>query len=501
MDQTFPSLQTLEFRRQFLIGPKAFKPTSQWKCIQLDHGLLLSAHPDLLLSVISDHNSRIVLIGNVVDPLNPKRSHSDIAESLIIDSNDIWAVAENSYPLAGRWVTVYQNKEGTFLFSDPCGFRQVFYTSINDEMWCGSQPEIIKAFIPLALRNDDDLYQFLRSRNHVINESVWLGEQTIYEKCRLLMPNHYLDVNQGKPFRFYPKKPLPSMDVPEIVRSSAFILQGIIEGVTAQNEVLQALTAGLDSRILLAASKMYSNQIEYFVDRQGVLSNQHRDVWVPKALARKLKIKFSVKNSNFDPPGWFVSLLSKNVTNARVLPKTRPIYTDFTNGETRLHINGNGSEICRNWYDQYCLDEKNKIDVNRLPGIHGFIDHPYVKKIVDTWKENVYILGGRDRNILDLLYWELRLGVWGAQHPAEEDLATEEFSPFNCRLLIDILLSAPRNLRSAPKYQLHRMLIEAMWPETLSLPINPFAKRPGIPQWKRKLRSIIPSSILRFIGK
>lgn len=491
----------LQFRRQFLLGPVEYKPNEQWNCFPIKHNLFLSAHPDLQVSIKSHKESLVILIGLAIDSRFPLRTLNDITSSISNNSKTIREVIDQTYSLAGRWLVIFQDHQGTYLFTDPYGFRQVFYHSNNKGKWCGSQPEIIKAATSLSWRSDEDLFYFLKSKNHVNNESVWIGNQTIYENCYHLLPNHYLDVNHGKQIRFYPEIPLPVMDTSSIIERATSILQGIFEGIVSQQPVSQALTAGWDSRLLLAASKNYSNNIEYFIDRQGILSNHHPDVWVTKLLAKKLNINFSVKNSNIIPPGWFISLLSQNVTGARILPKIYPIYTSLISGDNRVSINGNGNETCRNWYDQYCIDDYLKIDNDRLPGIHGFINQPYVTKIINEWKDDYYSSKVNDRNVLDMLYWEQRLGNWGAQFPAEKDIAVEEFSPFNCRLLIDILLSSPRHLRAAPKYELYKQLILAMWPETLSLPINPLRKRPGDPLWKRKLRPYLPLPIRKLMRK
>lgn len=493
---SFPPLSQLLFRRQYLLGPRAIKPSDQWQAFYLDQGLCLSTHPDLNVCVKSQNGKRLAILGTVIDALHPSSNLSEISSKILDQSSTIWEVLDLTYSFAGRWLVIFQNLEKTYLFSDPCGFRQVFYTTAGEEIWCGSQPEIIKSVYPLTWRTESDVLDFLTSRNHVANESVWLGDRTIYNECYHLLPNHYLDLANCKAVRFYPKHPLTKLSTNSIVELSSTILDGIYEGVIQQYSVRQALTAGWDSRVLLAASIKHSRDIEYYVDRQGILSKHHRDIVVAKKLANKLDLNFSVVNSDLNPPGWFISIQSQNVTGSRILPKTRPIYASLSRGDTRIELNGNGGEICRNWYDQYSINDNLQVDNNRLPGIHGFIDTQYVNTIVNAWKNDVLAVDISDRNVLDLLYWEQRLGNWGALYPAEKDIAAEEFSPFNCRLFIDTLFSSERQLRSAPDYRIFRLLIGAMCPKALDVPINPLAKRPGTPLWRRKARSILPSSVL-----
>lgn len=490
-------LQNLLFRRQFLLGPLAFKPTESWNTLALDHSLVLSTHPELSVSSETLGEISVTIIGFAVDPFHPQKNLSDITQTICSSSRSIAEAIASTRALAGRWVVIFQDRKNTYLFSDPFGFRQVFYYSNGRDIWCGSQPEIIKSVETLLFDADEDLLNFLLSENIVRTESAWIGEKTIYERTYHLIPNHYLDINRLTQIRFYPSKPQGEANLSSVVELSSSILQGIFDAVTRQKKVFQALTAGWDSRVLLAASRKFSKKIQYFVDRQGVLSNSHPDIWVPKKLAHKLGINLIVKNSKVNPPGWFVSILSNNVTGARVLPKTRAIYAHFKNGERRLRINGNGSETCRNFFDKYGCIDRSEITSSLLAELIGYKNIAYVERELSKWKEE---LDYYNVDILDMLYWEQRLGNWGAQYPAEQDIALEEFSPFNCRLLIDTLLSAPKYQRIAPKYLLYKELIQSMWPDALSYPINPNAKS-YIREFKRRVRLVVPESVTGMLNR
>ncbi|MCZ7551706.1 MAG: hypothetical protein M5U05_03830 [Anaerolineales bacterium] len=466
-------INKLKFRRQFLLGPKEFKPTEDWNSLQINHNLIVSIHPELkTTSTISDKKS-VIIIGNIVDPLNPHLSISEIVNNIIANGACIEDVIQGTYALTGRWLLIYQDENDTGIFTDPCGFRTAYYVFSDDGFWCGSQPEIINSAKSLEVDDEILLNSFRFSTDRARNESAWIGNRTIYRNCFHLMPNHYLKVSQVKQVRFYPIEKLPKINYSTIIDLTSTILQGTLEAIAGKQKVLQALTAGWDSRVLLAASRNYSNNIEYFIDRKGMLPEEHQDVWVPKSLAKKLGINLNIINSIEDPPDWFISILSKNVTGARILPKSRTIYHHLVNNETMININGNGSEICRNFFDKYLQFQNNQINCEELALIIGYPNIQYVVDELRSWKNSLFSLGGEKTNILDYLYWEQRLGNWGAQYPAEQDIAIEEFSPFNCRMLIETLMIAPRETRAAPHYTIYRDIICSMWPEALSIPINP----------------------------
>lgn len=499
-------LQDLLFRRQFLLGPSPFKPTKHWRTFSLDHGLVLSVHPDLKVSLEARDGIFVTLVGFAVDPFTPHETSSDIARSLARNASDISDILVLSAPLAGRWIIIFQNQEGTILFTDPCGFRQVFYHSSDSGLWCGSQPEIIKAVTnKLVWDTDEDLLRFMMSSELARTESAWVGVRTPYANCYHLLPNHYLKVNSAEQIRFFPYRESSGKKTSEIVESAVSILRGILTAIAGQQKVLLALTAGWDSRVLLAASRDVSHNVEYYVDRKGELEEDHPDVWVPTRLAKKLGLNFVVKNSRDHLPGWFVCILARNITGARILPKSRMIYAKYVAGETRININGNGSEICRNFFDKYCKMEPKEIGVAALACMLDYKNIQYVKDEIEKWRKGLLSQGVREVNVLDMLYWEQRLGNWGAQFSAEQDIANEEVSPFNCRLLIETLLAAPRYLRAAPEYTLYRTLIQSMWPEALSIPINP-APRSHVVKLNtdflsKRIRPLIPSSIVTRLRK
>ena len=488
------------FRRQFLLGPRLFNPTGNWNVNQLSRGLLLSTHPDLEVAIDSLNGITVGIIGIVVDPLYPDYSMQDLVKSIICTSTGILDVINSTHSFTGRWIVIFQASNETFLFTDPSGFRQVYYIQRNNEIWCGSQPEILKGVSNLELCTEDCVIDFLQCKQFNISESAWVGNKTIYSNCYHLMPNHYLDLMHQKQIRFFPSQNYQKFTIGPVIDTATRILQGSFEAITKKAKIIQALTAGFDSRVLLAASKNHSQKINYFVDKMGILDDNQQDIKIPKLLAKRLGINLTVFNSTESPPGWFINILSHNVTGARALPKTRMIYGHFTRNESRININGNGGEICRNFFNKYG-ERKNikRWSKDELAEILRYKNSPFVESELDLWNQSLIGIGDDVVNPLDLLYWEQRLGNWGAQYPAEQDIVIDEFSPFNNRLLIELLLSTPQISRIAPNFDIFRELIHNMWPEALSVPINPEKGNAVVNLVKKTLHPVI--GIYRNIKK
>ena len=183
----------------------------------------------------------------------------------------------------------------------------------------------------------------------------------------------------------------------------------------------------------------------------------------------------------------FQESFEKNVTHARShLAKALGIYQNYKQFEGRLNVTGNGGEIARSYY--YYFHHHKRPDAKTLARISKYADIPYVVKAFDqTLAETEPAAAGSGISLFDLLYWEQRMGNWGSMYPAEQDIAIEEFSPFNNRRLLQLLLSVERKYRMPPAYQLFRKLTEALWPEALNFPVNPQPLKASLREKIKKL--------------
>lgn len=105
---------------------------------------------------------------------------------------------------------------------------------------------------------------------------------------------------------------------------------------------------------------------------------------------------------------------------------------------------------------------------------HLGCDYIFVKRELTKWLFEVeQIIDGLPINIMDLVYWEQRMGNWGILTRNEQDVANDGFMPFNNRELQMIILNNKMELREWPDYIMHKDIIKYLWPEILKTPINP----------------------------
>ncbi|MFW6362109.1 MAG: hypothetical protein ACOC2R_10195, partial [Spirochaetota bacterium] len=192
-------------------------------------------------------------------------------------------------------------------------------------------------------------------------------------------------------------------------------------------------------------------------------------------------------------------------TFPRRLPKTRRIQYlyDHHRADGSLVINGNCTEIARTNYGTVDFSTP-----AAMADIIGYPGQPYVLRACRRWLEDTEEFSRRyGIPKADLIYWEMRMGNWHALHAHEQDIAAEEFSPFNHKGIILALLSVDIRRRLPPDYPFFHELIAAMWPEALEVEINPdntlkkklvhefitfFKRRPRPLYWMYRLRKFAP---------
>ncbi|SHE35060.1 hypothetical protein SAMN05443144_101109 [Fodinibius roseus] len=508
MDTDQELLTKLKFRRQFLIGPTEYSPNKYWKTEKLYHGLVLSIHTDLNFFSGVRNGCKITLIGIAVDCTSPYKNAPEIISSILESCGDILSVITASKPLAGRWVILFQDKENSFLFTDPCGLRQVYYYTDNEHLWYASQPTLINQVTKLPLTSDESILRFKNSMQFKQKESAWIGDKTAYENCFHLMPNHYLDLNDCCQVRFFPNEPIAtSQNENELIPETAQYLQNIILGLDHKFNIRICLTAGFDSRLLLAASVDISDSVIYSTDTLGIMDGYCDDIYIPKRLARKFNLHHEVINSATNPPSWFSRLLAKNVHLARTSPllrKTKSIYSAISdNGVDYILINGNVTELVRIHeravnYEPFIDDETRRINLNPLLNFYDY-NSAYINREIEKWVKTFDISAIDGITVFDMFYWEQRMSKWGALFPAELDIAKESISPFNCRLLLETCFKVPREQRIAPEIPFFRGVIKQLWPEILSEPINPGPRGWGL--LKQNIRRRLPAGMVKVIQK
>ena len=460
------------FRRQFILGSKFVNKLNNWKKEKIGEKLFLNVHPDLELTKVNNNDDFIILLGFMLDPYNPSFDNVQIIQKMIENVTKADDIFDLVSPMGGRFVIIANVNEDLRVFSDPAGFRHVYYHKDSSEnIWCSSESAILAEIFELPEDEDvkKDLFQLPLFRD---TTEFWIpGNISLYQKIYHLTPNHYLDLNNGDIIRYWPGKKLKPISLEECVAESSLMLRGLMESASIRFDMSLAITAGLDTRILLAASKKVIDQIYFFTHTHENLDTEGPDIAIPREILNKIGVKHHIVYRPEKMSKEFERLYSRNVSLPRG-GKGLNAY-GFDNyfkeiGREMLVTNGVCSEIARNFYP---LPESFKVTGKALATLVTMSGSKTAEIVFDEWLTSARKVTHFGVRILELFYWENRNAKWPPYN--DYDIAIESYSPFNCRALLEKMISVDRKYRLPPDFKLHKELVNYMCPELLQFPINP----------------------------
>jgi len=486
----------LEFRRQFLLTIAPITPLDDWACLQIDQYYLYT-HPDLDVNIEADPKKSIVLIGNIYDSAEPQKENAEILSDIIASAHSIECFISYIKRYAGRYALIYKGTKETIIFPDALALRELYYCTGDNKIVCGSQPNLVAKFSnPKILpRSDPDFLEFYT--NHMKDSRwnpiyKWIGDTTYYEGIKHLLPNHCLDINRREAHRFWPNEPIKRVDLDEAVSKSCKFLQGNMEAMVHRHSVMMAVTAGTDTRTLLAASKDIHHKIYYFVNDHDL--HYRPDVSVPKEMFESIGVPFNVHYISNDVDERFRQIFLNNSFFAtdRIMSTIYNVY--YKKLGDKINIIGIG-EIGRTRFGK----EPKNLNGYRLAYKIGHKDDRYaIQECEQILAEMIPSYRKFGINVLTGFYWEQMLGNWGVTGNSESDIAIEEVNPFNSHMLYEIFLGAEDKYTKYAKSILFREMIGNMWPELINWPINPpynlrskiqnYLKKTGVFEWLKEFK-------------
>ena len=464
-------------RRQFALGPEYFNYEG-WKKYALTKKYCLSVHPDLPVEQVSHNSKTISLLGYLLDPHQYELTQKEILCNILHNANSIADIVNGFETMTGRFIVILELQDNIYLFNDACGLRQIVYCSDKDDkIWCASQAESLAEKLDFPL--DKEVMDYINSPG---KSEIWMPNNiTPYKDILHLLPNHYLDFATGKSYRFWPtKKCISPTSLEEGVRLSASILKNSIYAACNRFDLKMGISAGIDSRKTLSATKEVIHKITYFTHAPVMGSKDAEppakflpelpsmDVKVPAKLLSKLGIPHHILEQE-RMNDIFRVYYESSATFARESKGNEPykILRYFGSEVNILNSNCSETNQCLYWLPN------SRINGEGLAIIVGLY-HTVAIREFDNW-----ILGAREAcekaglNILALFHWEQKMGRWAAASFSEYDIAHDSFTPYNNRYLNKVLLGISERYRRDRMWYVGLETIKSLWPEVLSEPINP----------------------------
>jgi hypothetical protein len=480
-------MENLIFRRQFLISSKRLEFDKNWKTTSINKysgKFFIYSHPDLEVTTTTSDSADIFMLGYIIDPYHPDRSNKEILDDLL-KSDSFGKLVSNTESFGGRFVIVYNSKDGLHLFHDATGFREVFYYKSATEFACGSTPNILSTYLHIKKDEEAEINQFFNSSDFNTSEKIWIGTRTIFKDVYRLLPNHSINLIDKKVNRFWPDLIKSGKSLDEVAALLGEIISGTYSTAVKRYQLDHSLTSGWDTRLLLACSKNQVHNIKYYFYKgfKNEKGKDSIDYLVTKQIADELNLKARfVQIGDIKVSSDFEKIFYSNNIMSR--PKLlNAFYDSYVNKlENTMTVSGTmGNEIFRLMSS---INRRVK-DPHTIAKMVGYEKFPYIVNSINDWLNEANPLKDKGHILIDLFFWEQYIGNWGSLSAAEQDIVREELRPLNNRALISAFLSLEDKNRYRDYPQGYIKTIQLLWPELLKFDMDMPSKK-----LKKALRAI-----------
>jgi len=464
-------IDKLIYRRQFIIARKEISEINNWHKIDLDQ-YKLYVHPDLQVTIVSDSIKTLILLGYVYDPKDYQANNDNIMQKILKENRDFISALTALKNYVGRYAIIYKDVQCFNIVQDALALREVYYCQHKNKVICASQPNLLERFAkPILVKSTDpELLDFVENHlPYVRNGRLWPGDGTLYTDVKHLLPNHYLDINELKSHRYWPNTPLNRIGLDDAVSKCSSFLQGALKAAAYRQALMLAVTAGFDSRALLAASKEICKSVYYFVNKIDRLNERSNDIRIPQEMFKQIGLPFHVHTYAKEVPTDFRTAFFNNTffAHEELLPIIYNIYHKQHND--KLNILGVG-EVGRTKF----FDPPKDLDAYYLAYMLKYRKSSYAVNECAVWFAQIKSVAYKHKlNIMTLFWWEVLIGNWGAVGNSESDIAIEEFDPYNSHFIYETFLSVDPKYTTLHDNILFKELVRYMWPQLLNAAVNP----------------------------
>lgn len=297
-----------------------------------------------------------------------------------------------------------------------------------------------------------------------------LGDNTAFSGIRRLLPNHALDLVTWQAARFWPRGPGDvAFTTPEA--ALAAIIPAMRKFCTASATAFPvhlALTAGADSRFVLAACRDVRERIRTFTIRLAS-SHAQRDCIVAQKIARMAGVEHDIipilDATPAEQAAWDRAVGHSVREYNRVQHPTLTRLPDDA-----VIFTGTGGEVGRCYfYHRDALRIRDRaIDVDALAARIKMPRTGASDAALERWLAPIAALP--PGVILDLAYWELRVGGWGGSQMAAQNAIRLHLAPLLQHAVLRAFVRVPPEEKAGDRLYLRG--IRAMWPDLMHQPLN-----------------------------
>lgn len=452
----------LQYARGFLIsetGAKVSHP--HWWSTKEFGGLRIAHDPRTRWAA----NAHVAILGHGVELQSGAATNEGLVEELTLALRT-GKIQQTLNRISGRYIVMYQTAGTVHLQSDAIGLRSCFFTSKGD-FYAGSHDSLVAKQI--------NAEQSVFGAPRYLTEQkmrVMPGRSTRFENVVSLTPNTQLDMSTRKIHRVYAGEGIARLAVGEASQLIVKDVHAQIPALRAKAPSRLSLSAGLDSRATTAMLKPMVEELEFFtydIAYKAKNNASKYDTNTAQKLANRFGLKHQILTIESDHvPQPIKSALVEITRKSHSRSVANSYYQNFPDG---LHIRSNAFEIGRSYYRAAGYTDTN-VDAK------GMVDIVSARKstdprAVDAFEEFIEVtefkkVSGID--LLDMFYWEHRMGCWMVPIVNESDIAHDTHIVVNSRQTLEHFLGVDVDSRDSGAV-LDQIILDE-WPELYEIPVN-----------------------------
>lgn len=405
----------------------------------------LHVHPKTSVHIAVTGNVEVILIGTCVDLLNPDRSQDEIAARLVraLDaSEDLFHRYGDQ--LCGRYALIYQRGALRKAVSDATGLRAIFFST------CGRFLGSHAFLVAQQLGASKPVRQPFKMG--------FPGRGTPYGGVLLLTANTSVELGSAAVARIFPRDAIIPSAIDEVAEVVAYFASVAISALKRRGaELVYSVTAGLDSRTTIAASRSKLDGARAFT--YGNVEDERRyrpslvaDEVLGPQIAEAVGMKHCLLVRHLPPPE-VATVLRINSYHSAGGDTIVPLVEKYGQHSV-IHIRSNILEIGRAYFRKYGFDLSVPEGNVGIYGLLNTLDEGQKEFVVRSFEEmycvtdilSAFRMGYAP---FDVVYWEHRMSAWHAQLVLNDDIAFDTFIPWNSRMVLAMMLRPEVDLRAS----------------------------------------------------
>lgn len=455
------------FNRKFIVSKKPLSHSfiEGWQQHRLGE-YYVQHNPNLSFTQHKQGKFDAVLFGFVFDFETPSLTNEQILNDLVEYAKTHEDIIVGTNKLCGRWVLLIHDGSNLFVANDAMGQMQLFY-HIGDANTVISPSDHLIAHVMGFKRSQTALKELFEPYDDITG--FWfVGTSTIYDDVKCLVPDYYLDVNVNQQIRFWPREKVKQVDRDENFATMHRMLNGFTKAFFNRYEGALALTAGLDSRVLLAHCKPYKDALMIYTinDGQEDRPDRYLDRVVPKEISEKFSLHYELIDHQGEAPQDFIDEYNKNATFDRPIFRRMAYLLLLKYPQQKLSIQACDNEVARSRYGYPPF----KLRLRDLANLTMMGDNPFVRRHLKSWLADANEVNKKyGVRIEDLFFVEQRIGRWSAMNRNEWDIAQDVFEPFNSRDLVLRIFEIDKIDKVRFPNNFYNYLFNQTWPELMQV--------------------------------